>query len=59
MPSLDVVRLATRNKTGKAAGRYRIVFTNTNVKGEVRPRPKWDRYKDAFDVLEKAQNPDS
>jgi hypothetical protein len=59
MPSLDVVKLATRNKTGKAAGRYLIVFTNTNAKGEVRPRPKWAKYKNTFDLLEKAQNPTS
>jgi hypothetical protein len=57
MPSLDVVRLATRNKTGKAAGRYRIVFTNTNRKGEVRPRPKWTIYQNRFDLLEMAETP--
>ena len=59
MPSLDVVKLATRNKTGKAAGKYRIVFTNTSAKGEVRPRPKWVKYHNAFDLLEAAQNPTS
>jgi hypothetical protein len=57
MPSLDVVKLATRNKTGKAAGRYRMVFTNTTARGEVRPRPKWAEYQNKFDLLERAQNP--
>jgi hypothetical protein len=40
MPSLDIVKHANRGKTGKAAGKYRLVFTNTLVPGEVRPRPK-------------------
>lgn len=57
MPSLDVVKKSTRNKTGKSAGRYRIVFTNTNVKDVVRPRPKWASYQNRFDLLEQAQNP--
>src|SRR5260221_9622344 len=39
MPSLDIVKRATRKKTGKAAGRYCLVFTNTLVSGEVKPRP--------------------
>jgi hypothetical protein len=51
MPSLDVIRLANRNKSGKAAGRYRIVFTNTNSKGKARPRPKWKKYEDNFALL--------
>lgn len=57
MPSLDVVKLASRNKTGKAAGRYRIVFTNIDSKGQARPRPKWVAYQNRFDLLEQAQNP--
>ncbi len=51
MPSLDLVRMANRVKSGKAEGRYRIVFTNTTVKGEVRPRPKWDNYFNNFDLI--------
>jgi hypothetical protein len=57
MPSLDVTKLATRNKSGIAKGRYRIVFTNTNVKGEVRPRPKWERWRNNFKLLDFAQDP--
>ena len=52
MPSLDLVSQGNRNKTGKNAGKYRIVFTNTTVKGEIRPRPKWEKYLDRFDLLE-------
>ena len=59
MPSLDVTTLATRNKSGKASGRYRIVFTNTNVKGEVRPRPKWEKWRNNFELLELAKDPRS
>lgn len=33
MPSLEVVKLANKGKSGKAKGRYRIVFTNTTVEG--------------------------
>jgi hypothetical protein len=57
MPSLEVARLANRGKSGKAIGRYRIVFTNTSVKREVRPRPKWDKWMDNFDLIEQAQQP--
>ena len=57
MPSLDVTKLATRNKSGAAEGRYRIVFTNTNVKGEVRPRPKWERWRNNFELLDSARDP--
>jgi hypothetical protein len=54
MPSLEVAKLANRNKSGKAIGRYRIVFTSTTVKGVVRPRLKWEAWRDRFDLLEKA-----
>ena len=54
MPSLEVAKLANRTKSGKAIGRYRIVFTNTTVKGLVRPRPKWEAWRDKFELLEHA-----
>jgi hypothetical protein len=57
MPSLEVAKLATRNKSGKAIGRYRIVFTNTNVKGEVRPRLKWEVWRNKFELIEFAHDP--
>jgi hypothetical protein len=57
MPSLEVAKLANRNKSGKAIGRYRIVFTNTTVKGVVRPRPKWEAWRDKFELLEQARQP--
>jgi hypothetical protein len=57
MPSLEVSKLANRAKSGKAIGRYRIVFTNTNVKGEVRPRPKWEKWRNNFQLLECAKDP--
>ncbi len=57
LPSLDVVKLATQNKGGKNAGKFRLVFTNTGAKGQVRARPKWDAYKDNFDLLLSAHNP--
>ena len=51
MPSEDVARRAHRSKSGKSKGRYSITFTNTSVRGEVRPRPKWEEYKDKFVLL--------
>ncbi len=57
MPSLEVAKLANLGKSGQAIGRYKIVFTNTNVRGEVRSRPKWDPWKNNFQLLEFAQDP--
>ena len=57
MPSLEVAKLANRGKSGKAIGRYRIVFTNTNVRGEVRARPKWEAWRNGFDKIEQAEDP--
>lgn len=52
MPSLDLVKEANRNKTGANKGKYRIVFTNHSQKtGEVRPRPRFDRYRNNFEML--------
>jgi hypothetical protein len=51
MPSLDVITRANRVQAGANVGACRIVFTNTLVNGEVRPRPKWAAYRDNFDLL--------
>jgi len=52
MPSLDLVKEANRNKTGANKGKYRIVFTNHSQKtGEVRPRPRFERYRNNFELL--------
>jgi hypothetical protein len=52
LPSLELVKEATRNKSGSNAGKYRIVFTNHSRKtGEVKPRPRFDKYKDNFELL--------
>jgi len=55
MPSLDVVRLANRNKAGKNAGKFRIGFCNHNAAGIWIPRPKWRQYQDAFHLIGKAK----
>ena len=57
MPSIEVAKAANQVKSGKAIGRYRIVFTNTSVKGEVRPRPKWEKWRNNFELLESARDP--
>ncbi|OGO52136.1 MAG: hypothetical protein A2148_12565 [Chloroflexi bacterium RBG_16_68_14] len=52
LPSLQLVREATRNKTGRNAGKYRIQFCNVSRSGEVRPRPRFTKYQNRFDLLE-------
>ncbi|MBN1773600.1 MAG: hypothetical protein JXB32_20220 [Deltaproteobacteria bacterium] len=52
VPSLHLVRLARRNKTGANKGRYTVVFTNWSpTRDTVRPRPKFDRYRNNFRLL--------
>ena len=54
MPSLDLVKEATRNKEGANAGKYSIVFTNMRKDGIPYPRPRFDAWRDnweAFDVM--------
>jgi hypothetical protein len=55
MPSLDVVKLANRNKGGKNAGKFSMVFCNCNSKGQWVPRPKWKRYENAFKLVGQAR----
>lgn len=55
MPSLDVVQLASRNKEGKNAGKFSIVFCNCNAAGQWIPRPKWRRYENAFHLIGQAR----
>jgi hypothetical protein len=56
MPSLDVVRLANRNKSGENAGKYSIVFCNRNAAGKWIPRPKWKQYQNAFELIRAARD---
>jgi hypothetical protein len=51
IPSLDLVREANRAKSGKNCGKYRIAFCLTARSGEVRPRPRFEKYRDNFDSL--------
>jgi hypothetical protein len=55
MPSLDVVRLANRNKEGINSGKFRLVFCNQNRAGEWKPRPKWRGYENAFHLINRAE----
>ena len=52
MPSLEVIRLANRNKTGENQGCYSIFFCNESSKGGWNPRPKFDAFKNAFELLD-------
>lgn len=54
IPSLKLIKLATRNKTGKNKGKYRLMLTNySKAKDEVRPRPKFEAFSDnkGFELL--------
>jgi hypothetical protein len=51
LPSLELVKEANQNKDGINKGKYRIIFVN-EVKDGVRPRPRFDKYKNAFSLLE-------
>ncbi len=52
LPSLELIKEANRNKTGQNAGKYRIVFTNLSRKtGQVVPRPRFETYRNNFELL--------
>jgi hypothetical protein len=55
MPSLDLVRLANRNKAGENAGKFKIDFCNCNAAGQWIPRPKWKIYENAFELIRSAR----
>jgi len=55
MPSMDLVRLANvnkggKNKQGKNKGKFTIKLASKTKSGW-KPRPKFQRYEDAFDLL--------
>lgn len=52
MPSQDVVKEANQNKTGQNKGKYSInLATHHKTTDEVQSRPKFEGYKDNFDIL--------
>jgi hypothetical protein len=51
IPSLELISLASQNKSGQNRGKYTINFCNLRANGEVVPRPRFDRYKNNFDLL--------
>lgn len=52
LPSTELIEEANQNKSGKNAGKYRIVFTNLSRKtGLVTPRPRFEKYQDNFNIL--------
>ncbi len=53
IPSLQLVRVASRNKKGRNVGKYHILLSGIR-KGTATPNPRFDEYKDknAFRVLE-------
>lgn len=51
MPSEELVKEANSNKQGKNKGKYSIVFTNENKAG-IKPKPRFQKYQDAFHLLE-------
>ena len=53
IPSTDLVRLASRNKSGKHKGKYNITLTSCR-KGQVCSLPRFQAYVNAFVRLEEA-----
>lgn len=54
-PSLKLVELASRNRTGRNIGKYHINLTGYSEKREqVYPNPKFDEYKNNFGLLASA-----
>jgi hypothetical protein len=51
-PSLILIREARRNKTGKNMGKYTIDLCDAR-KNHVYPKPRFQKYEGAFDLLEK------
>jgi hypothetical protein len=56
MPSLDLVKEATRNKEGVNAGKYSIVFTNLRSDGRPYPRPRFEGWKDNWQAFNDMAN---
>ena len=55
LPSLELVKEARRNKTGKNAGKYTVNFVNVSKRaGQAKERPRFDKYRDNFDLLKDA-----
>jgi hypothetical protein len=53
IPSLKLVKLASRNKSGKNKGKYHINLAGcSKKKGGVYPNPRFDRYKNKFELLD-------
>lgn len=55
VPSLDLIKEANIAKSGDNKGKYKIVFVNLNKAG-VKPRPRFKRYENAFELLEFGKN---
>jgi hypothetical protein len=51
VPSLELIQEANQNKTGVNAGKYAIKFCNL-TKGGLKPRPRFNKYENAFHLLE-------
>ncbi len=52
LPSLELVKIASRNKSGKNVGKYHICFTLYRKKQDIiRCNPKYAKFEDAFHLL--------
>jgi hypothetical protein len=50
IPSLDLVKEARQNQSGQNKGKYTIHLTSAGKDG-VKPRPRFKKYENAFDLL--------
>ena len=51
MPSLDLIREANVGKEGKNSGNYSIVFANQLKDGTWKPRPRFEKWRDNWDLI--------
>lgn len=57
IPSLELIREANCAKSGKNCGKYRVMFCNVSRSGEVRPRPRFEKYRNNFEILSQPTAP--
>ena len=52
IPSLCLIEEANQNKSGQNKGKYSINFCNVTKSEGVKPRPRFAKYENAFQLLE-------
>lgn len=51
IPSLELVSTSLRLKSGLSKGKYSVNFCNLQANGKITARPKFNAYKNRFNLL--------